>query len=98
MKKHEVIVVMVGNGNDDPAEIPRFLSLIIDEGYDYVQGARFLSGGSSINLPLFPRIFINGHTKTFNILTGFQGTDVTNGFRAYGLSIFDDPSIDRTQE
>jgi dolichol-phosphate mannosyltransferase len=98
MKKHGVIVVMAGNGKDDPTEIPRLLSWIIDGGYDYVQGSRFLSGGSSSNLPLSRWFLIKGYTKLFNILTGFHGTDVTNGFRAYRLSIFDDPAIDISQE
>jgi dolichol-phosphate mannosyltransferase len=87
------VVVMAANGKDDPAEAPR----LIDElraGYDYAQGSRYLaSGGASVNLPRGRDLMIRGYTLVFRILTGFAVTDVTNGFRAYRLSILDDPRI-----
>jgi hypothetical protein len=48
---YDVMVVMAGNNKDDPAEIPRQLVPILDQGVDYVQGSRFLPGGSSPHLP-----------------------------------------------
>src|SRR3989442_89489 len=88
----EIAVVMAGNGKDDPAEIPRLLAPL-DEGYDYVQGSRFLSGGSYRNLPLGRQLLIRAYTLLFRLLTGFPATDVTNGFRAYRLALLDDPRI-----
>ena len=89
-------VVMAANGKDDPAEIPRLLAAL-DEGYDYVQGSRFLRGGSFHNLPRPRLLLIKGYTLTFRVLTGFAATDVTNGFRAYRLSLLNDPRIDISQ-
>src|SRR5207245_619698 len=43
--KFDLIVVMAGNGKDDPREIPRLTTPILKEGMDYVQGSRFLHGG-----------------------------------------------------
>ena len=90
-------VVMAANGKDDPAEIPRLLAAL-DEGYDYVQGSRFLRGGSFAHLPRRRFLLIKGYTLTFRVLTGFAATDVTNGFRAYRLSLLDDPRIDVSQQ
>jgi len=87
----EIAVVMAGNGKDRPEEIPNLLAAL--EGYDYIQGSRFLSGGESVNLPLVRGLLIHGFTFMFRILTGFAGTDVTNGFRAYRLSLIDDPRV-----
>ena len=88
----DVAVVMAGNGKDRPEEIPTLLAKI-DEGYDYVQGSRFMQGGVSRNLPFVRGLLIHAFTLMFRMLTGFPGTDVTNGFRAYRLSLLDDPRV-----
>ncbi len=94
---HWAVVVMAGNGKDDPAEIPRVLAPLHD-GYDYVQGSRFLRGGSFRNLPPSRHLMIKAYTLAFRVLTGFPASDVTNGFRAYRLALLDDPRIRLEQE
>lgn len=93
----DVVVVMAGNGKDRPEEIPLLLEKI-DAGYDYVQGSRFARGGRSVNLPFFRGVLIRAFTVAFRLLTGFSGTDVTNGFRAYRLALLHDPRIRIEQE
>jgi len=88
----ETVVVMAASGKDRPEEIPVLLAKI-DAGCDYVQGSRFMVGGASVNLPLIRGLMIHGFTMMFRLLTGFPGTDVTNGFRAYRLSFLDDPRV-----
>ena len=88
----DAAVVMAGNGKDRPEEIPNLLAGL-DAGYDYIQGSRFMAGGESVNLPLVRGALIHGFTLMFRILTGFKGTDVTNGFRAYRLALLDDPRV-----
>jgi dolichol-phosphate mannosyltransferase len=88
----DIAVVMAASGKDRPEEIPALLAKV-HEGYDYVQGSRFMSGGHSVNLPPVRWLLIHGLTLMFRVLTGFTGTDVTNGFRAYRLSLLDDPRI-----
>jgi len=90
---YEVMVVLAGNGKDDPAEIPRLLEGLAG-GYDYVQGSRFRSGGSHRNLPRIRRFLIRLHARLVGIVTGFPGTDAVNGFRAYRLELFKDARID----
>lgn len=93
----DVAVVMAASGKDRPEEIPVLLAAI-DAGADYVQGSRFMKGGASVNLPLARGLLIHGFTLMFRLLTGFRGTDVTNGFRAYRLSLLEDPRVRVHQE
>ncbi len=95
---YDILVVMAGNNKDDPAEIPRLLAPILERGVDYVQGSRFLAGGSSPHLPLFRRIAIQMLSLLFRIYSRRRCTDLTNGFRAYRLALFDDPRIDIEQD
>lgn len=88
----DVAVVMAGNGKDRPEEIPSLLAKL-DAGFDYVQGSRFLHGGSSVRLPFVRGLLIHAFTLVFRLLVRFPGTDVTNGFRAYRLALLDDPRI-----
>src|SRR3989442_11725211 len=53
----DLIVVMAGNGKDDPREISRLTDPITKNGFDYVQGSRFLPGGRGETTPFFSRIF-----------------------------------------
>ena len=94
----DVIVVMAGHNKDDPAEIPRLLAPILEDRADYVQGSRFLAGGSSPHLPPFRRVAIQMLSLMFRVYAGKSCTDLTNGFRAYRLSLFDDPRIDIEQD
>jgi dolichol-phosphate mannosyltransferase len=93
----DVLVVMAGNAKDDPAQIPDLLSPILENRADYVQGSRYLPGGSSPNLPLFRNLAIKALSICFRLYTGQKCTDLTNGFRAYRVTILDDPGIDINQ-
>ena len=96
---YKVLVVMAGNGKDDPREVERLLRPIYDAGYEYVQGSRSLEGASGDTAPLFRRMLVPVHAKLFSWLTGVPQTDALNGFRAYRLSLFyDAPRIDIWQD
>jgi len=94
---YELIVIMAANGKMLPEEIPQLVRPIQDNSCDYVQGSRYLAGGQSPNLPLFRRVMIRVFTAIINFLSGYKGTDVTCGFRAYRLSLFDDARFDIDQ-
>jgi dolichol-phosphate mannosyltransferase len=94
----ELIVVMAGNGKDDPREIPRLTDPITKNGYDYVQGSRFLPGGKGERTPFLRRIFTRLFPFAWTFLTGVRCTEVTNGFRAYRSTILADPQINIWQE
>ena len=82
------LVHLAGNGKMNPAQIDKFLELIIKKDYDFVSGSRFLDGSSKKNNPLIRLILI----KTFSILLSFiirkKISDTTCGFRAFKIEIF----------
>lgn len=93
------LVVMAGNSKDDGKDIPRLIEPIIRDGFDFVQGSRFLNGGSYGAMPVYRLMatkFI--HPAVFSFFTGRRITDSTNGFRAMRLSIFDDKRIKLDQD
>ncbi len=95
---YDINVPMAGNGKDDPREIPILLAPILDGGYDYVQGSRFLPGGSALRQPLQRTMLIRLLALAYRLLTGFPSTDPSNGFRAYRLALLDDPHINIWQD
>ena len=95
----DIIVILAGNDKDRPAEIPRLIEPIRTEGYDFVQGSRYLKGGEYGRMPVYRRVATGMvHPWLFSRLVGRRITDSTNGFRAIRVSLFDDPSIDIDQE
>jgi len=94
----DLIVIMAGNGKDDPREIRRLTEPISKNGFDYVQGSRFLPGGKGERTPFFRRIFTRLFPFVWTFLTGVRCTEVTNGFRAYRAVILEDPRINIWQD
>lgn len=90
---YDVVVVLAGNNKDDPGEIPRLLEPIIKRNYDYVQGSRFLVGGRRVKNPFLRGVFSRFYPFLWTLLTNIRCTDVTNGFRAYKTSLFEDSRI-----
>jgi dolichol-phosphate mannosyltransferase len=97
-RQYDIVVIMAGNGKDQSQEIPRLLGPIILHGYDYVQGSRFLSGGKAVRNPFLRRMFSRLYPFVWTLLTKKNCTDVTNGFRAYRLSLFSNSEININQQ
>lgn len=93
----DVVVIFAGNGKDDPQQIPRVLRPVLEDGYDYVQGSRYLEGGRFNKMPRHRRIVTRVYPMLLRLLTGFRATDGTNGYRAYRLMILDDPRLNINQ-
>ena len=98
-RQFDVLVILAGNDKDRPQEIPRLLQPIRDEHFDFVQGSRYLPGGSFGNMPFYRRLatrFV--HPLLFSLVTRRWVTDSTNGFRAFRLSLLDDSRINLDQD
>ena len=91
-----VAVVMAGNNKDDPAEIANLVAAV-ERGADYVQGSRYAIAATSKDTTLERRILTRAAAALWSVRFARRLTDVTNGFRAYRLSILDDPRIDISQ-
>jgi dolichol-phosphate mannosyltransferase len=96
--KFDVVVIMAGNDKDRPVEVPRLVEPIVRDGYDFVQGSRYLPGGDFGNMPKYRQIATRYvHPGLFSFITGRKITDSTNGFRAIRVSCLEDPKIDYHQ-
>lgn len=95
---YDIIVIMAGNGKDDPNEVDRLVKPIVEDGYDFVQGSRFLKGGAYGNMPLHRLVATRViHPLIFSLLSGRRVTESTNGFRAFRTSILRDERINWEQ-
>ena len=95
----DILVVLAGNDKDRPSEINRLVDPIAHEGYDFVQGSRYLAGGNYGQMPLYRQVstrFI--HPLLFSLISGRRITDSTNGFRAFRISVFQDQRINIDQD
>jgi dolichol-phosphate mannosyltransferase len=72
---YSIVVVMAGNDKDDPREIPRLLEPILRDGYDYVQGSRFLPGGRRIKNPFLRGVFSRLYPFVWTLLTNVRCTE-----------------------
>lgn len=98
-KGYDIFIVLAGNGKDNPALIPQLVAPIHAGKADFVQGSRYLPGGSAGgNMPLHRKFGTRAYSFLFSICTFQWITDATNGFRAIRRSILEDKRIDLSQE
>jgi hypothetical protein len=90
---YEGIVAIDGNNKDDVSAIPDFVRLL-DEGYDHIQGSRFIAGGKAVNTPRSRLMAVRlVHAPLLSLASRYRHTDTTNGFRAYSKQLLTDPDI-----
>jgi dolichol-phosphate mannosyltransferase len=86
------VITVDGNDKDGVNEaLPRFAARL-DEGYDHVQGSRYIPGGRHENTPFLRHWGVRLlHSPLISLASGFRYTDTTNGFRAYSRRFLEDP-------
>ncbi|MCA9404843.1 MAG: glycosyltransferase family 2 protein, partial [Candidatus Omnitrophica bacterium] len=95
---YECLAIMAGNDKDNPQELPRIIDPILKEGYDFVQGSRYLGGGGTGgDMPFYRKLATRMHPVLMSMITGRRVTDSTNGFRAFRLTVLDDARINLDQ-
>jgi dolichol-phosphate mannosyltransferase len=88
----DVLMQIDADLQHDPNEIPLFLKKI-DNGYDYVQGSRFIKGGKN-EISLIRGIFSWGQAFTCRLLTGiWQITDFGPSYKAYTKQLWEKMDI-----
>lgn len=95
--QYEVCIPLGGDDQDNPAEISRLMRAI-EQGYDFVQGSRYLRGGRIVDAPLFRILTTKMYSWFFSFVAGRWITDASNGFRAFRVSIFGDGKINLWQD
>ena len=76
--KFDTLILMDGDGQHDPADIPKFVNKIND-GFDVVLGSRFIK---PTKIPFFRRIILQGGRFIEKFVIGIDLTDAHNGYRA----------------
>jgi len=95
---YDGIITMDGNDKDNVGAIPDFVRALL-EGYDMVQGSRYISGGKAINTPLFRYLAIKLiHIPIISKVAGFKYTDTTNGYRGYSSKYLRDERVQPFRE
>lgn len=77
------IITIDGNNKDSIEDIPKFIEKL-EEGYDFVQGSRFIKGGKAINTPFIRYLSVKLiHAPIISLTARKRFTDTTNAYRAY---------------
>ena len=77
------VITIDGNNKDSIEDVPSFIDKL-KEGYDLIQGSRFIKGGKAINTPFIRNISVRLiHAPIISITAGQRFTDTTNAYRAY---------------
>jgi dolichol-phosphate mannosyltransferase len=90
---YEGIITIDGNNKDDVSAIPDF-ARSLENGFDHIQGSRFIPGGQAVNTPIERLIGIKLiHAPLISWAAGCRYTDTTNGFRAYSRRFLLDEKV-----
>ncbi len=82
-EKADVLVILDGDGQHDPKEIPHLIQPILDGEADVVVGSRFLNKEN--RSPLYRRLGQRVLTLFTNVGSGHKVSDSQSGCRAYSL-------------
>lgn len=87
------LLTIDGNNKDSIEDVPRLIEKL-QQGYDLVQGSRFVRGGRAINTPksrwLAVRLI---HAPVISLAAGHWFTDTTNAYRAYSREYLTHPLV-----
>ena len=90
---YEGIITIDGNNKDSIEDVIHFIEKL-EEGYDFVQGSRFIAGGQAINTPLSRHIAVKFiHAPVISFTAKEKFTDTTNNFRAYSHRYLTHPLV-----
>lgn len=87
------VITIDGNNKDSIEDVPYFIKKL-EEGYDLIQGSRFIKGGRAINTPFIRSISVKWiHAPLISITAHYRFTDTTNAYRAYSERYLTDQRV-----
>ncbi|MDE6910044.1 MAG: glycosyltransferase family 2 protein [Lachnospiraceae bacterium] len=87
------VITIDGNYKDSIEDIPRFIRKL-EEGYDFVQGSRYVEGGRAVNTPPVRNLAVRLiHAPVISLTAGQRFTDTTNAYRAYSARYLADERV-----
>ena len=95
---YEGVLTIDGNNKDSIESVPLFLAKL-KEGYDLIQGSRFIKGGRAVNTPLSRYAAVRLiHAPVISLAAGQWFTDTTNAYRAYSRAYLTHPAVQPLRE
>ena len=87
------IITIDGNNKDSIEDVPLFIEKL-EEGYDLVQGSRFIEGGVAIRTPFSRWLAVKFiHAPIISLTARQKFTDTTNAYRAYSRAYLEDERV-----
>ncbi len=87
------IITIDGNNKDSIEHVSRFIEKL-NEGYDFVQGSRFVEGGHGVRTPFVRNVSVKLiHAPIISLTAKHRFTDTTNNYRAYSRSYLEDERV-----
>lgn len=91
---YEGVITIDGNGKDGLDGIAS-IKTKLEDGWDFVQGSRFVPGGHHENTPLDRSLGVRVlHAPLISLGARFRYTDTTNGLRGWRRQVLEDPRVD----
>ena len=89
----DYVVCLDDDGQTPADEVGKLLSKL-EEGYDLVQGSRFIKGGKAVNTPFIRTVSVRCiHAPIISLTARHKFTDTTNAFRAYSARYLQDDRV-----
>ena len=90
---YQGIITVDGNDKDSIEDVHSFIEKL-KEGYDLVQGSRFIKGGRAVNTPFIRYASVRLiHAPIISLTARHLFTDTTNAYRAYSRRYLEDPRV-----
>ena len=90
---YEGIITVDGNDKDSIEDVPAFIEKL-REGYNLVQGSRFIPGGRAVNTPWIRNVSVRLiHAPLISLTARYHFTDTTNAFRGYSRRYLTDDRV-----
>lgn len=87
------VITIDGNNKDSIEDVFHFIEKL-EEGYDFVQGSRFVKGGRAVNTPFIREISVKFiHAPIISLTARQRFTDTTNAYRAYSYRYLTDKRV-----
>lgn len=90
---YDGFITIDGNNKDSIEDAPKFIEKL-EQGYDFIQGSRFVKGGRAINTPLMRLVSVRLiHAPVISLTAHKWFTDTTNAYRAYSRRYITHPDV-----
>ena len=92
-RDYKGVLTIDGNNKDSIEDVPRFIEKL-QQGYDLVQGSRFVQGGHAVNTPPVRYAAVRLiHAPITSLAARQWFTDTTNAYRAYSREYLTHPEV-----